>query len=328
MSNEINYLDNVKEYYDFNSIAQIVKIMYKVKDKNNASFSLNGKKYQVKRKDDKLDIKCNDGRKLRVGYKFEEYCPDYSDYNCEDELGVTIRILYQIFEDSALEIECWCGPLINEDSFIDQLNGEKLKCMIKNIYYISKNNVRFVSFTDNKIDDKNFDFCLNINSDGIKTKDGDLISLDCERLLFDCAAGHNVPSKEEVINFDIEKVKEKFNKAINNSGLSEFIKDELIRTNNFGYVVDYYAGLSYSYNETLPTFKSAMNFRKVLMENRVKEYLFSNEELTTIVQKLKEAFDYSELAEARKKLESKVNNIYESLSPQEIDILRKKLEIN
>ena len=259
MEKEINYLDTLKEKFDYCSMSKILTVLFRTNSNLSTSFKNNGKNYNIVRINTSISSSitmfCSDGREI---------------YALLNPFINSIYISNKIFDHSSIDFDFYVSLKMCDDILLGECDGKYLKEALKNIRYLINNRNAFFNFigmdkAKENIDDQ--EPHLLVTKNGIKVKNKYLISHDCEKII-------SIDDKEEI----------------------DTISQKIIRI----------------YNEELPVYKSILEFMKILVNNDIKNYIFSYEEMHMFEEHLRNAYStelqkFDRKAEKNKHLVKDIN---------------------
>jgi hypothetical protein len=283
MEKEKNYLNDAKELLDYDNLVQILKVKYLTTAKEGAITieTKTGKTIRVFRYNGVYNsgivIKCSDGREMNISSDcFRDY----------------ITVSYKIFEDASLEFNfsfAFSDMWLLRDGKID---GENLESrLIQTQFYTKNNNGKFRYIGSNKVKVNDYDYLpfLEIEDNYIWAEARYELSSDCENLL--TINDEKVPPKEIVMAFNEYEEKDEFEKIISNSSLNSDSKKELLDNFDLSETSEYYEEIVNVYEREIPSCKRLVEFMNILSNNKLQEYMFSNEEMEIIVDYLKDTYN-------------------------------------
>ena len=258
------YCYDLNNLFDVESICSMIRLLPKsVGIREDFSFNYNNKRYNVHKEDDRLTLTCSDGRCLTIGVSKGKY---------KNEFGVKrhtdVACFYHISNNSSLRLF-----KILEDSSFDDLEELESYRLSKNdlSYVVIANNTAFSykDFKEDAIDDfigkgnvvkyKNYYLYL----------ESDFITID-DKL---------APTKEEVLNFNMETTKRKIvNSLYDIKELEPYVVEYLLEKIDDKEMIKLNEELRKLYDR-LPSVKEANKFRELLFSGNIKNYIFTNEEM-------------------------------------------------
>jgi hypothetical protein len=285
MEDEFNYLDLVKNHFDFVTFGEIATILYRTHNNLDVSFTENGKEYVIDRRkysdkyadNNRLTISCSDGRKMSIVlgndyiYKFSAKVS----HSLNDGASVLLHIKLEEIIDPNTKEESFDG-----NSLFDKVCNSQL--LLYQHYY------KTFEFVGTDII-KNTRYCpsltLSFTKRGVLVSDRYLLSDDCTKILL--IDNKPAPTREEIENYSIKKEKEEYKRVINNSNLDPLTKKELIKNFNITEAHDYYGSLIYMYNESLPFYRNIIDRSSIIIGDETGNYMFSPNEMRRFVRILK-----------------------------------------
>ena len=271
---------DLKELFGIEEIIKIIKLCGNYPEiAREIKYTLNDKEYTIcKENTGSIILFCSDGRNLYISHDtvpnkgiHEWICGRYSDINGDRAVSIQFDNpswnidLDKPIEEISDDLDFYCDiqpdflpterffPNKGNDNHIDTEN------YTKTYDYSSEENV--IEFTDK----------------GIKIDDY-LLSSDGERII--TYKDKQVPSKEELENFDLLKEKERIASILDSKDVNELVKSVIL--NSFekdGPVDTKIKLLSKFYNNKIERYKRFISFRKSLLDGSVKKSVYTKEEL-------------------------------------------------
>jgi len=260
----------VKEkIFDFEAIMQLIKlsVMYD-EEKREFSFNFNGKEYSIE-KDFNLTLSCDDGRALSIDYSdpTDDTLDRYDYINCT-------------YRGGHLAKEYECRSITRDINFTNPVEdirkGFEFSVTIEgdgNWFTFTPNNEN-----ENIIDlDRSNTKKLYFVDEGIRGGDYHFSS-DGKRII--SYKGEIVPSKEELDNYDYDKTKEKITEALSKCVLDEYTKNAFLKSfDKGGFIRNQINILNTVYENQIPLLAGYVNAKKAAYDGRIKEDIFSKDEL-------------------------------------------------
>lgn len=281
MKDEFNYLDLVKNHFDFVTFGEIATILYRTHNNLDVSFTENGKEYVIDRHrysdgyvdNNELTISCSDGRKMSIVLG-NDYIYEFS-AKVSHSLTAGASVLFNI------KLEEIIDPNTKEVSFDGNSLFDKVynsQFLLYDHYYKS---FEFIGTDVIKSTRYYPSLTLSFTKRGVLVSDKYLLSDDCTKILL--IKNKPVPTLEEIKNYSVKKEKEEYKMVINNSNLDPITKKELINNFNITEANNYYANLLYMYNESLPFYRNIIDKSSIIIGDETGDYMFSPNEMRRFV---------------------------------------------